>query len=536
MRKLLVTLLLILGSSPAIRAGVDGQWEVSVPGSATGLLLEFKSDGNRVTGSLSGPNGKLEIVNGSIAADTISFETVLQLEGRTITVSYTGRISGDAIELTAHSTEFGAEQPLTAKRRDPNAPPPDWFSENPAPDEVLAWLKANAIRLASVQPGSSFADMAPLLARLKDARVVAMGEATHGTREFQQFKHRMLEFLVENLGFTVFGIEANWPESLSVNEYVLGGKSDPVDGLGFRVWQTEEVLEMVRWMRQYNQDPAHARKLKFYGFDMQTPGLAESNVLEYLRRVDPEYRETAAQTFAVLGSWGENQVYENASAEVKRRTAASPAAMLGRFDERKREYIRRSSQDEFAMARQNMAIVKQAEVKIGNQNELGRASRDRAMAENVKWILDQEPPGTKMMLWAHNGHVAAEGETHPPMGAHLREIFGERAVLCGFVFEEGGFRAVDMATNATTNFSVGPAPRGSLDATLAATGLPLFAVDLRHLPEGKVAAWFDAPHRSRQIGAGYSAQTPGVWLHQVRAARAFDLLIFVGKTTPSRPL
>ncbi|MGB7762283.1 MAG: erythromycin esterase family protein [Bryobacteraceae bacterium] len=535
MRKLLIPLLLILGSSPAMLAGVDGRWEISVSGSAIGILLDLRSDGNRITGSMSGPNGKLEITNGSIAADTISFETVLPLEGRTIAVSYKGRISGDAIELTAQSPEFGAEQRFTAKRRAPNAPPPDWFSESPAPDEVLAWLKANAISLASVQPGSSFADMAPLAARLKDARVVAMGEATHGTREFQQFKFRMFQFLVQNLGFTVFGIEANWPEALSVNEYLLGGKGDPVEGLGFRVWQTEEVLEMVRWMRQYNQDPAHTRKLKFCGFDMQTPRLAEVNVLEYLRRVDPEYRETAAQTFAVLGSWGENQAYENAPAEVKRRTAASLAAILGRFDERKREYIRQSSQEEFAMARQNMAIVKQAEVKIGNQNEIGRASRDRAMAENVKWILDREPPGTKIMLWAHNGHVAAEGD-HPPMGAHLREIFGEQAVLCGFVFGEGGFRAVDTATNATANFSVGPAPRGSLDATLAAIGLPLFAVDLRHLPEGKVAGWFDAPHRSRQIGASYNAQTPGVWLHQVRAARAFDLLIFVGKTAPVRPL
>jgi erythromycin esterase len=478
----------------------------------------------------------LDIVNGSISANTISFETVTKVNGSAIATLFTGQVNGDAIELTVRTRGRAGEQRLTAKRRDPNAPPPDWFSESPAPDEVLAWLKANAVKLASVQPGASFRDMAPLKAWLKDAQVVAMGEATHGTREFQQYKYRMLQFLVEELGFTVFGIEANWPESLSVNDYVLGGDGDPVAGLGFRAWQTQDVLEMVQWMRQYNQNPAHTRKLKFYGFDMQGPGMAESNVLEYLRRADPDYRETAAQTFAVLGWSGENKAYENASTEFKRHTAESLAAILRRFDEHKQEYVGRTSQHEWTMARQNMVIVKQAEVKIGNQNELGKTFRDQAMAENVKWILDQEPHGTKMMLWAHNAHVAAEGLQHPPMGAHLRRIFGDRAVLCGFVFNEGGFQAGDTATNVLTNFTVGPAPRGSLDATLAAIGAPLFAIDLRHLPEGKVAGWFDAAHRSRQIGAGYSEETPGVWLQPVRAARAFDLLIFIGKTTPSRPL
>jgi erythromycin esterase len=536
----MTALLLIVGSISTIRAGVDGQlddqWMISIPGSATGAVLEFKSDGGRLTGSLSGPNGKLEIINGSTSADAVSFETMTKLDGQAITVRYKGQMNGDAIELTVYSQEAGGELRFTARRRDPKAPPPDWFSESPAPDEVLAWLKANAVRLASVQPGSSFTDMAPLKARLKDARVVAMGEATHGTREFQQFKHRMLRFLVEELGFTVFGIECNWPESLSVNEYVLGGKGDSVEGLGVLWWQTEDVLEMVGWMRQYNQDPAHTRKLKFYGFDMQKPGLAERNVLDYLQRVDSEYRAVAAQAFGVLGRDAENDAYEHAPVETKGRTAGSLAAILRRFDERKQEYIGRSSQGEWTVARQNMVIVKQAEVKIGNQKEIGNAFRDQAMAENVNWILDQEPAGTKMMLWAHNGHVAAEDENHLPMGAHLRRIFGEQVVLGGFVFHEGAFRAVDMATNATTSFTVGPAPTGSLDATLASIGLPFFAVDLQHLPEGKVAGWFEAPHRSRQIGGGYSAETPGVWWHQMRPARAFDWLIFVGKTTPSSPL
>jgi hypothetical protein len=77
--------------------------------------------------------------------------------------------------------------------------------------------------------------------------------------------------------------------------------------------------------------------------------------------------------------------------------------------------------------------------------------------------------------------------------------------------------------------SPGAPPRGSLDATLAALDIPLFAVDLRHSPD-----WFAEPHYSRQIGGGYSEATPGVWMHRIRAARDFDLLIFVNKTTASK--
>ncbi|HZL57782.1 MAG TPA: erythromycin esterase family protein [Bryobacteraceae bacterium] len=162
----------------------------------------------------------------------------------------------------------------------------------------------------------------------------------------------MFRFLVERLGFTAFGIEANWPESLSVNEYVLGGEVNLTAGLGFAWWQTEDMFALLRWMREYNQNPTHTRKLKFYGFDMQTPGLAESNVHGYLRRVDPEIVDEAQRSFDVLGRSGENREYETASAEVKKRTADTLALILRRFDER------------------------QAEVKLGDQSVAGKSFRD----------------------------------------------------------------------------------------------------------------------------------------------------------------
>ena len=518
-------------------AAVDGQWAAMVPGGASGVVLELKSEGGALSGWLSQPNGKLPIARGTIRSNSISFEMAVTVQGQALTLLYSGELEGDEMHLTMRIRGRAGEERFTLKRVDP-ANPLDRFSESAAPEGVVAWLRANAVRLASVRADAAFADLMPLKARLADARVVAMGEATHGTREFQQLKIRMFRFLVEELGFTVFGIEANWPESLTVNRYVLGEDVDPKAGLGFSYWQTEDMSELLRWMREYNRIPTHTRKLKFYGFDMQTPGLAEANVLDYLRRVDAEAAGGAVRVFEVLGYWGENSEYAAASDDVKRGTAASLASLMLRFDARKREYVARSSLQDWTMARQNLVIVTQAEVKLGKPDERGRIYRDRAMAENVKWILEQEPAGSKMMLWAHNGHVAAaaplDAPDHLPMGGHLREFLGNRLVSCGFVFQAGGFRAVDMTANGVSTFTAGSPPAGSLDATLASLGIPLFAVDLRGLPKGGIGDWFTAPHYSRQIGGGYSEATPGVWIHLVRAAREFDVLLFVAQTTPSR--
>src|SRR4030095_12206728 len=131
--------------------------------------------------------------------------------------------------------------------------------------------------LNTVIAGQGFGDMQPLKHLVREARLVSLGEATHGTREFFQLKHRILEFLVSEMGFTVFAIEASMPEAFDINRYILTGEGDPekaLAGLYFWTWNTAEVLGMIRWMRRYNADPNHTAKVKFYGFDMQsaTPG------------------------------------------------------------------------------------------------------------------------------------------------------------------------------------------------------------------------------------------------------------------------
>src|SRR4051812_40782259 len=103
------------------------------------------------------------------------------------------------------------------------------------------------------------------------ARVVGMGEATHGTREFFQFKHRMLEFLVEEMGFTAFALEVDSATALRVDAYVRGGAGQAaaiVRGMRYWIWDTEEIVALVQWIRQHNLKPTTKHPVRFYGIDM----------------------------------------------------------------------------------------------------------------------------------------------------------------------------------------------------------------------------------------------------------------------------
>jgi erythromycin esterase-like protein len=163
-------------------------------------------------------------------------------------------------------------------------------------DAVRSWLKTNAIRLSTVEAGHGFADMQPLKKVIGNARIVALGEATHGTREFFQLKHRLLEFLATEMGFSIFSIEANMPEAYRLNDYVLKGIGDPatlIKGMYFWTWSTEEVLAMVQWMREFNK--SGRGRIQFTGFDMQTPDVAAGIVSDFVAAVDPDFLATVRQ-------------------------------------------------------------------------------------------------------------------------------------------------------------------------------------------------------------------------------------------------
>ncbi len=181
------------------------------------------------------------------------------------------------------------------------------------PPPPTEWIRSHAIALHTVEAGHGFEDMRQIARVVGDSRIVALGEATHGTREFFQLKHRILEFLASQKGFTIFSIEANMPEAYRLNDFVLNGKGDPkqlLKGVYFWTWDTEEVLNMILWMREFNR--SGKGRIEFTGFDMQTPNVAMDMVRRFLlgrddsffNTVDSIYAEVAHRTEATQPSFG----------------------------------------------------------------------------------------------------------------------------------------------------------------------------------------------------------------------------------------
>ena len=159
-------------------------------------------------------------------------------------------------------------------------------------DSVVDWIRQHSMRLTTVKAGNGFDDMQPLKNVIGTARIVSLGEATHGTREFFQLKHRLIEFLTNQMHFTIFSIEANMPEAYRLNDFVLDGVGDPkqlLKGMYFWTWDTEEVLNMILWMREFNQ--SGKGHIEFTGFDMQTPTVALRNAQKFVKLHDPAYSD-----------------------------------------------------------------------------------------------------------------------------------------------------------------------------------------------------------------------------------------------------
>src|SRR5262245_26793611 len=154
-------------------------------------------------------------------------------------------------------------------------------------DQRVRWVQRNAAPLRTEDPQSSLSDLEPLKGVVGRAGIVALGEGTHGTREFFRLKHRIVEYLVTRMGFRVFSIEASMPEAYQLNRYVLTGDGDPkalLRGLRFWSWNTQELLDLIEWMRDINRSGRH--RIQFTGFDMQNIESAMATVRSFVARAD----------------------------------------------------------------------------------------------------------------------------------------------------------------------------------------------------------------------------------------------------------
>jgi erythromycin esterase len=402
------------------------------------------------------------------------------------------------------------------------------FAQGPAPeigeptDRQLNWVRQAANAFWTPDAGSGLDDLWPVKGMVGDAHVVGLGEGTHGTSEFFRIKHRLLEYLATEMGFTIFSIEANMPEAYLMNDYVLNGKGDPrklLQGMYFWTWNTQEVLDMVQWMRQFNL--SGKGRVQFTGFDMQYGSVAASNVRSFVAQNDVSYMPTLDSAFnaatTVQNNW---QKGVSQSAAVVQPAVDGVHAVWQYLTDHRSDYLANSSESAVDWAIQNARVMEQAtQIATG-----GSAYRDRSMAANIDWIIQQNP-GAKIVLWAHDYHVSRTGGA---MGWFLSATHGPDYLVFGQIFHAGNYNAIGngrLGPNAAV-----PSFPGTVEYVLHSTGMPQFFLDMRQASaDDPGSSWLLGETQYRNIGAlaadGYQ------FTYQL--TRDYDVLIYFDQTSPS---
>jgi len=401
---------------------------------------------------------------------------------------------------------------------------------------VAEWIKSAAIPLATFEPQRGFKDLQALRSILGAARIVSLGEATHGTREFFKLKHRLLEFCVAELGFTMLGLEAGFPESLSVNAYVLNGignAADALAGLRYWVWDTEELLDVVEWMRWWND--SNSRKVKFYGFVATSPTVAALGLIDFLARVAPDLAAGCRNELAPLTSDLTANLFGQLPDARQRSMLACIAHVLADFDHQRPQWMAATSVTDWHLGRLHATVLERG---ARFALEPRSADHDRAMAENVCALMEAEGPDANAVLWSHNAHAerAIWSEDNNSMGKYLDATVGRAQVVCGFSFDQGSFQARAYPSGGLIDHSVTAAEPNSFDSALAQAGLPLFALDFVNAPrDGSVGEWLSSKIAMRSIGGIYGFPKDnryGVTYTDVIIPREyFDVILFVAQTT-----
>ena len=360
------------------------------------------------------------------------------------------------------------------------------------------------------------------------ARVVGLGEATHGTHEFFQLKHRLLEFLVERMGFRALVVEDAVSDSMAVDDYLRTGQGELPAGRGW-VSDIDERAQLLRWMRRYNEDKSHHEKLRHFGFDMRRPAGSVAALATAIASIDKKLWTEVAVHLAPLRDDNTSTIESfigKAPPPWLRAAEVATQRIVARMEEKRDADLKRLGPERWAMSRIHAHVLADF---IELVKKMDFDVRDRAMAENTLRLLEMGGKSAKLVLFAHNAHVQKVATPQGMQGKILAERLAKDYVAIGFAFGQGSFRAVEPGRGPRT-VTLGPAPPGSLDGALSRAQLPLLAIDLR-LATGAVSTWLHTPTTARAVGAVYDVARPDAFFDVTPPAERFDALIFVANTT-----
>jgi len=431
-----------------------------------------------------------------------------------------------------------------------------WEPETPArpPRRVIV---ARELSLAqtiadAAEPFESIeaADLAPLLRRIGDARVVLLGEASHGTSEFYRMRERISRELILKKGFSFIAIEGDWPDAARIDHYVRHREYPPSEWTAFArfpvwMWRNVEVRAFVAWLRAHNAAAKPENRVAFHGLDLYSLYTSIRSVLDYLDTVDPASAKIARERYGCLTPWqADPATYGHAALNGSYPICETDVVRALKDLLGKQQAYAGHDGERFLDAVQNARLVANAERYYRIMYYGSRASwnlRDGHMFETLQTLLAHHGPRSKAIVWAHNSHVgdaaatemSARGEIN--IGQLCRKEFGNRCYAIGFGTDHGTVAAASDWDGPMEIKSVRPAMKNSYEKLCHDTGMPRFMLGLRDRTSAH-ARGLMGPRLERAIGVIYRPESE-LASHYFEAVlpRQFDEYIWFDETKAVTP-
>ncbi len=429
----------------------------------------------------------------------------------------------------------------------------DEFS--PKPVTILEPEPISDLIAAQAEPITSIDDvnLDGLLDRIGDARVVLLGEASHGTAEFYDMRARITKDLIQKKGFNIVAAECDWPDAAQIDHFVRDTRIDPTDEPTFNrfptwMWANTQVLAFAEWLRKYNLATFRSPddSVGFYGLDLYSLFSSIHAVVSYLDDVDPRTAEIARTRYGCLTPWESDPATYGASALTGKHhdCEAEVAAMLQDMMDKRLEYAQKDGR-RFLDAASNARLVKNAEKYYRIMYYGSRASwnlRDQHMFDTLLALLEFQGPESKAVVWEHNSHIgdasatelATRGEHN--VGQLCRAHFGDAMYNVGFGTDHGTVAAASEWGGAMEIKAVRPSHPESYERICHDANVPAFLLPLSN-PEDRVRKLLLQPRLERAIGVIYRPETE-IHSHYFQAClpRQFNEYIWFDETRAVSPL
>lgn len=390
------------------------------------------------------------------------------------------------------------------------------------------------------------ADLEPLVHRIGDARVVLIGEATHGTSEFYQLRAAITQRLIEEKGFNIVAAECDWPDAARVDHHVRHRQVPASEWTAFArfptwMWRNRETKAFVDWLHEHNLARPYAERTAFHGLDLYSLYSSVRAVVSYLEAVDPDLAAVARVRYGCLTPWeADPSAYGRAALSGSYRKCEQDVAhMLVEMLQKQREYALQDG-EQFFDASQNARLVASAERYYRVMYYGSRASwnlRDRHMFETLKQTLEFHGPESRAVVWAHNSHIGNAAATEMGrrgeynIGQLCREHFGSASYHIGFGTNDGEVAAASDWDGPMQIMRVRPAHAQSYERLFHMTNAPALLLPLAEGRIGELSDKLARPRLERAIGVIYRPESE-LASHYFEATlpRQFDEYIWVDRT------